>query len=300
MIEQFISFVNENKLGNIITNSSFKELTTIKIGGKIKCLYMPNNIYQLSKAYKYIIKYNIKFMVIGNGSNVLASDNIYEGIIIKLSQLNNIKQINDLEFKVEAGVNSTKLALELANKGYTNYEFISTIPGTIGGMICMNAGAYGKEIKDIIKQVTYLDEVGNLKTKDINQIKTGYRISEFNNNNIIVSSIIKVEHSTNPLLPFEKIKTYKQLRKLNQPVGCLTAGSTFKNISNKKTWELIESVGLRGYQINGAIVSNKHANFLINYHNASFNDMEELIKIIKDKVFKEYNIILECEWVIVK
>lgn len=180
-------------------------------------------------------------------------------------------------------------------------EFLSTIPGTIGGLVFMNAGAYGQEIKDIVQEVTFLDETGNLITKDIKELNMRYRSSIFKNKKaIIIQVMLKLNKLSNNLLPLEKIKTYKQLRKNTQPINNYTAGSTFENPTGIKAGQLIENMGFKGYQVNGAMVSYKHANFLINYRDAKYTDMIELITEIKEKAKKDYNISLVCEWVIVK
>ena len=168
-------------------------------------------------------------------------------------------------------------------------EFLATIPGTIGGLVFMNAGAYGQEIKDIVQEVTFLDELGNLITKNISELNMQYRSSIFKEKKTIITQVmLKLNKLSNNLLPLEKIKTYKQLRKNTE------------NPKGMKAWELIENMGFKGYQINGAMVSYKHANFLINYHNARYIDMIKLIKEIQEKAKNDYDISLVCEWVIVK
>ena len=180
-------------------------------------------------------------------------------------------------------------------------EFLATIPGTIGGLVFMNAGAYGQEIKDIVQEVTFLYELGNLITKNISELNMQYRSSIFKEKKTIITQVmLKLNKLSNNLLPLEKIKTYKQLRKNTQPINNYTAGSTFENPKGMKAWELIENMGFKGYQINGAMVSYKHANFLINYHNARYIDMIKLIKEIQEKAKNDYDISLVCEWVIVK
>ncbi len=300
-MQKFKEYVINNHLGKISENLSFKELTTLKIGGSILCTYYPNSLDSLYQSFKYIKANHLDYFIIGKGSNILANDKVFTKILIKLDSLNKITQLTNDKFLVESGVIGSKFSLEMAKKGYSKMEFLSTIPGTIGGLIYMNAGAYGKEISDIIEEVTYIDSNAKIVTKRKEQLDFSYRKSTFQiEESIIVSAVIKLVKVDSPSLPLELVNTYKQRRRENQPINQNTAGSTFKNLENVKAWELIDLVGYKGLKINDAMVSTKHANFLINLQNAKFIDMIKLINQIKDKVRKVYNLTLECEWVIIE
>lgn len=301
MIKKFIEYVNINHLGKINESLSFKNLTTLKIGGNILCTYYPKNLDSLYHSMKYLKENHIPYFVLGKGSNILASDKTCTKVVIQLDELSKVTQISSEKFLVEAGVIGSKFSFEMAKAGYTKMEFLSTIPGTIGGQIYMNAGAYGKEMADIIEEVTYIDKDGRLKTKKKEELEFGYRSSIFQKtDSIIVSAIFKLVKVQNANLPLELIRTYKQTRREQQPINQNTAGSTFQNFEHIKAWELIDLLGLRGLNINDAAVSNKHANFLVNQKNAKYEDMIELIKVIQEKVKKAYNLDLVCEWVIVE
>lgn len=300
-MQKFKEYVINNHLGKISENLSFKELTTLKIGGSILCTYYPNSLDSLYQSFKYIKANHLDYFIIGKGSNILANDKVFTKILIKLDSLNKITQLTNDKFLVESGVIGSKFSLEMAKKGYSKMEFLSTIPGTIGGLIYMNAGAYGKEISDIIEEVTYIDSNAKIVTKRKEQLDFSYRKSTFQiEESIIVSAVIKLVKVDSPSLPLELVNTYKQRRRENQPINQNTAGSTFKNLENVKAWELIDLIGYKGLKINDAMVSTKHANFLINLQNAKFIDMIKLINQIKDKVRKVYNLTLECEWVIIE
>lgn len=297
----FKEYVKFNHLGKIEEDLSFKDLTTLKIGGKIIFCYFPNSLDSLYQSVKYLLDQNIPFFVLGRGSNILASDEPFTKVLIKLDELNNITQISSDKFLVEAGVIGSKFSFEMAKNGYTKMEFLSTIPGSIGGLIYMNAGAYGTDIASILEEVTYIDKDGKIKTKRKDELELGYRTSIFQKEPaIIVYAIFKLNKTDNAKLPLELIRTYKERRRSEQPINQNTAGSTFKNPNQSKTWELIDALGLRGYTINDASVSMKHANFLINQNNAKYKDMKKLIEEIKQKVKEKYNIDLVCEWVILE
>ena len=299
-IENFIKYVKDNYLGEVFTNLSFKDITTLKIGGHIACLYRPSSLDDLILGYRYICNNNIKYFVIGNGSNILASDKEYQGIVISLKDLNKITQISDNKFIVSCGINSSKFSFELAKLGFTGAEFLSVIPGSIGGAIYMNSGAYGKEMKDIVKEVTFLTENGNLKVIDISEMDFSYRNSIFNKlKGIIVSAIIEVKYSYIKNLAFEKIGTYKKNKKTTQPINLLSAGSTFKNGVDFEAWNVIDNLGYRGYISNNVMVSTAHTNYLVNLGNASFQEMIQLIEKIKKDAKEKMNIDLECEWEII-
>lgn len=301
MIKKFIEYVHINHLGKINESLSFKSLTTLKIGGNILCTYYPKDLDSLYQSMKYLKENHIPYFVLGKGSNILASDKPFTKIVIKLDELSKVTQISSDKFLVEAGVIGSKFSFEMAKAGYTKMEFLATIPGTIGGLIYMNAGSYGKEIANIIEEVTYIDKDCKVRTKRKEELEFGYRSSFFQKiDSVIVSAVIRLVKVQNPNLPLELIRTYKQRRREQQPINQNTAGSTFKNFEHVKAWELIDLLGLKGFKVNDAAVSNKHANFLVNQKNAKYDDMIKLITIIQEKVKKAYNLNLVCEWVIVE
>lgn len=300
-INKFINYVKDNYLGDIFTNYSFKDLTTLKIGGHIACLYKPFTLDDLYVAYRYIIEEKIPYYIIGNGSNILASDKDFEMVVITLKELNKITRISNNKFIVGSGALTSRFAFELAKQGYTKQEFLCVIPGTIGGAIYMNAGAYNSSMEDIICDVTYLTEKGNLVTITKDEMDLKYRSSIFKTiKGIIVSATIELNKAFIKEMPLEKIATYKKNKKDTQPINVLSAGSTFKNIENKKAWQIIDKLGFRGFEYKNVMVSNHHTNFIINKGNATFLDMIELINLIKKESLEKYNINLECEWEIIE
>lgn len=299
IIQKFINYVNNNHLGDINTNTSFKNLTTLKIGGHIACLYLPKSLDDLVVAYRYLLQNKIPYLVIGKGSNILASDRDFMMVVISLKKLTKIIKLTTNLFLVESGISCFKLANFMVNNGY-KVEFLSVIPGSLGGAIYMNAGAYQEEIANIIKEVTYLDESGKLITLFNHDLNFSYRYSIFKEKKgLIVSALIRVDLSNEPHLLKENVLKMWEIKKQTQPLKMLSAGSTFKNGKDYKAWELIADVGYRGYQYNDALVSKMHTNYLINKGKASFLDMITLIKMIQKDVKEKYKIDLECEWEII-
>ena len=266
-------------------NEDMSKYTSFKAGGKARFLIKANQIQDIKDAIKITKEQNIPFLVIGNGSNILFKDGLYNGIIIKV-ELNKL-EINKDKATVSAGVKNAVLAQKLLENELSGFEFAAGIPGTIGGAIRMNAGAYGREIKDILEEVTYLD-YSTLEEKTITNKECDfeYRHSVFcNNKNIILSATFNFNKDEKINIE-EKMNLYAKSRKDNQPLEYPSAGSTFKRGEDFITAKLIDECGLKGYTIGGAQVSEKHAGFIINKDKATSKDIIELIDYVK-KVVKE-------------
>lgn len=266
-------------------NEDMSKYTSFKAGGKARFLIKANQIQDIKDAIKITKEQNIPFLVIGNGSNILFKDGLYNGIIIKV-ELNKL-EINKDKVTVSAGVKNAVLAQKLLENELSGFEFAAGIPGTIGGAIRMNAGAYGGEIKDILEEVTYLD-YSTLEEKTITNKECDfkYRHSVFcNNKNIILSATFNFNKDEKINIQ-EKMNLYAKSRKDNQPLEYPSAGSTFKRGEDFITAKLIDECGLKGYTIGGAQVSEKHAGFIINKDKATSKDIIELIDYVK-KVVKE-------------
>lgn len=288
----FISYVKNNNLGLIELDASLKKYCTLKIGGKCYCIYKPDSINNLIKAYKYILKRKIDYEVIGNGSNLLISDEYHFKIFICLKGLNQVSFKSNAAI-VSSGVMGNVLSKKLSLNQISGLEFLAGIPGTIGGMIYMNAGAWGKSISDVIKSITYLDEFGRVCIMDnIKKHGFGYRKSPFMKRRVlIISCELQLKEDVSSIKLYYD---YLEKKKLTQPLKEKSAGSTFKNPNNLYAWKLInETNTIR--KINDAEISSIHSNFFINKNNATFNDMRELIKRVQDDVFNTHHILLELE-----
>lgn len=280
-------------IGEVYENVDLKKYTTYKVGETANILALPNNIENLIKLLKYLNKNNIKHKIIGNGSNLIFLGN-YNGVLIKLEKINNIT-INETIVKAEAGISLIHLALKCSKLGLTGLEFASGIPGTIGGAIYMNAGAYNENMENIVRKVKILDENYNIKELSKEQLNFDYRTSIFQNKNYICLEIELELKKGNTEEILDLIEKRKQKRIASQPLDYPSAGSVFRNPPNESAWKLIEGIGYKGKIIGGAKVSEKHANFIINIGSATGKDIKKLIEEIKTKVKEKYNIELKEE-----
>lgn len=261
----------------VINDGYIKDYTTYKLSGKIKKLVIVDNIEELID----VLKKNKKRKIIGNGSNLIISES-YSGTLIKLN-FNNIK-INGNKVVAGAGCLLPKISRKCASLGLSGLEFACGIPASIGGAICMNAGCYGENISMVVDRVKVLDENLNVIYLDKDELKFGYRDSIFKHRNLIcLECELKLKYNDSDLI-FEKMKRITENRRDKQPIEYPSAGSVFKNPSGQSAGEVIEKAGFKGYCVNDACVSLKHANFIINKGNASAEDVINLINIIKDKV----------------
>lgn len=281
----------------IIFDEPMKNHTSFKIGGKADLFIKVETIDELIMAVKYAKEKNIPITIIGNGSNLLVSDKGIRGLVIKIDiqDLKIEKLENHIEITVGAGYKIMALGIKLKKEEISGLEELAGIPGTIGGAIYMNAGAYGKEIKDIIISTKCMDLEGNIYELSKEEQEFSYRSSIFNKNNyIILETKLKLEYGNHQKIQ-EKMNGYLAQRKEKQPLEYPSAGSSFKRKEGIMTAKLIDECGLKGYQIGGAKVSEKHSGFIVNYNNATAKDVVNLIKYIKEKVYEKYGIRIEEE-----
>lgn len=294
-MNNFILELEKLNLGKIEKDISLSTLTTYKTGGIAKLVVYPNNINNLKQLLKLIHKHNIKYFILGKGSNTLFSDKEFNGVIIKLDKLNNF-EIKGTEIYVESGMILSKLVQASIKNELTGLEFAIGIPGTIGGAIYMNAGAYGNNMSNIVKSVIVLDEKLQIEEIPLEKLKFDYRYSIFqaNKNLICVAANIKLEHGNHDEIA-SKIKENLLKRKNSQPLEYPSAGSVFRNPEGNYAGKIIEELGLKGKNIGGAEISTKHANFIINKNNASSSDILNLIKLVQKEVKDKYKIDLKLE-----
>lgn len=278
----------------IIKNEIMSKHTSFKVGGPVDLFITVETIEQLKDTIKILKHQNIEYKVIGNGSNLLVKDEGYRGAIIKPS-FNSIEIKEDI-VEVGAGVKNGMLAQKLLQKELTGFEFAAGIPGTIGGAMVMNAGAHGREMKDIVDAVTYYncenDEIETIKKEECN---FEYRNSKFKNSNVIIIKAILKLQKGNSIEIKQKMDEYKQFRIEKQPIEYPSAGSTFKRGADFITAKLIDEAGLKGYTIGGAQVSEKHAGFIINKNNATATDIINLIEEVQKIVYEKFNKKIELE-----
>ena len=288
-----------NEYGEVLENVSLKNYNTYKIGGIAKFLVKPFDIDNLIKLIHYLNDNNLKYLVLGSGSNIILPDEDYDGCIILLSILRGIDIVNNV-VSVEAGISLNLLIMTLINNSLGGLENLYGIPGTLGGAIRGNAGCHGSMISDYIENVTYLEN-GEIKTITKEECNFIYRNSIFKNDfkKIILSATFKLENKDKSIM--NNIIKENQKKRLNtQPLEYPNAGSVFRNPINIPAGKLIEDSGLMNYHINDAYVSDKHANFIINKGNATSKDILELIDQIKLTVKERFDIELVLEQEIIK
>ena len=284
------------EFGNVKENISLKNYNTYKIGGNAKYLVEPFDVDSLKKLINHLKANKIKYFILGAGSNVILDDNDFNGVIIKLTHLNKV-DIKDNYVYAEAGIMLPVLSRQVIKEGLQGLEWACGIPGTLGGSIVGNAGAYKECIFDYVDKVDVLDEENNIKTIDKKDIKYDYRYSSFKDNKklIIIGAYLSLNEGNKDELE-EIVKRRMQKRMETQPLEYPSAGSVFRNPENDFAGRIIEEdIKFKGKQVGGAKVSEKHANFIINYDNATAKDIKKLISLIKEKVEEKDHIKLIIE-----
>ena len=275
---------------NLYYDEPMVKHTSFKIGGPADAFIKVDNLEELKETLDLSKKNQIPLTIIGNGSNILVTDKGIRGITAKLNLKDiEIKNENNKQIiKVEAGVPVGLLAQKLLKEEITGFEELSGIPGTIGGAVIMNAGAHGKELKDILKKVTAMDYNGNIHEFTNEECQFSYRNSRFQKEKyIILQATLELEKGNSTEIK-EKMDEYMQFRKEKQPIEYPNAGSTFKRGEDFVTAKLIDEAGLKGYKIGGAQVSEKHAGFIVNVDNATAKDVIELTDYIKEKIEEKF------------
>ncbi len=281
-----------------VNNAKIKQYTTYKLEGEIKTIYFPENILELKELINKLKSNNTRYKILGNGSNLIISSS-YDGVLIKLSKFDKLDIVNNI-VRVGSGYNLSKLALKCAENNLSGLEFTFGIPATVGGAIYQNAGAYGFDMASVFKEALVLDEFGDIFTLSKDEMEFGYRDSILKHKNYIC---LEVTFELKMCLYDEimlKMKNNFNSRKEKQPLDYPSAGSVFRNPLNLSAGRLIEEASLKGYKVGDAMVSLKHANFIVNLGCANAENVIKLIKIIQDKVKDETGILLELEQEILK
>ena len=280
--------------GEYHDDKSFKSLTTLKMGGHIRHFVVPNDVDDLKAIVAFLKNNRVNFKVLGNGSNLVCGESEYDGVVISLKNICAYEIHND-EVYAEAGVLAPALANVLAKQGLSCLEFASGIPGSIGGLVYMNAGAYKSSMADIVKEVLVLkdDELIWLNNDELN---FSYRHSIFHDHPrwVVVAAKLKLERKPSEIIE-ELMADRLRRRKETQPLDIPSAGSCFRNPDDTFAWKLIDGIGYRGYAINDVLVSEKHSNFIVNNGNGTADDYLNIAYQIQDKVKEKYGIKLVME-----
>lgn len=296
MLNMYKNVISALEPQKIKYNELMKNHTTFRIGGPADLLVLPESIDDLQKIIKICKKDNIDYIIIGMGSNILVSDSGYRGVVIKLASQFKKCQINFEMIESEAGIRLAELAKKAAADSLSGLEFSEGIPGSLGGGIFMNAGAYGAEIQDVITEVKAVNPAdGSIHVFQKEDLNFGYRHSVFQKNGFIIYSARLALKKGNRDEIYALMKTYSSSRREKQPLEYPSAGSTFKRPEGHYVGPMIQELGLKGFAIGDAQVSEKHAGFIINRGNATAQDVVNLIKYIQQKIYEKYQIKLEPE-----
>ena len=288
-------FIEKNKIGKMLHDVDMKKYTSYRSGGKARLMVFPKNERMLIKLLKYLRENKIKNKILGNGSNTLFSDEVYEGVIVKLDAFNKVT-FNGTKVVCGSGANLIQVSAMALKKGLTGLEFASGIPGTIGGAVYMNAGAYKSDMGYIVESVKVITdklEVIKLTNKEMD---FHYRTSFLQKHPkyVCIEATIKLQKGDRAVMQ-EVVDDRRKRRLESQPLEYPSCGSVFRNPPDLFAGKLIEDLGLKGYRIGGAMVSEKHANFIINYDHATSEDIHSLILYVQSEVKKKYDIDLKIE-----
>lgn len=289
-MKEIINEIKKHEYGKILSDVSLKDYTTYKVGGICRYMVFPKNIDSLVEIIRLLKKNKIKHMVLGKGSNVLFSDNIYDGIIIKLDSFDSI-QWRENKLIVGAGVSLMKVALMAVRKGLSGLEFATGIPGSVGGAVYMNAGAYKSDMGYVVSSIKVLTPKLRVITMVNKELEFHYRTSFLKTHPgyICLEATIKLKPGNREEIE-ELVQERKKRRLETQPLEYPSAGSVFRNPEGLFAGKLIEDLGYKGLIKGGAMISDKHANFIINYDHASAQDIKDLIEFAKEEVKEKNNI----------
>jgi len=293
-IESQIKNLEKEISGTISFNEDLSKFSWFNLGGPAKVIFRPKNLKELSFFLKKI-SYSNSIKVLGAGSNTLIRDGGFDGIIIKLGKpFSHISLFDDNTIITGTPILDKKISLFALENSISGFEFLSCIPGTIGGAIRMNSGCYGEDISKILVSVQAIDFQGNIKIIKSSDIKFSYRNTNLDKNLIFISATFKGKKANKTYIK-KKIDKFVSDKKKSQPSKIKTCGSTFKNPKNEKAWKLIKDSGCVKMSVGDAEISEKHCNFFVNRGNAKSEDLEKLIYNVRDKVLEKKGIKLELE-----
>lgn len=280
---------------NIFVHEPMSKHTSFKTGGYTDYLVLPESKEQLKNIMDIVLKNKIPYYIMGNGTNLLVTDEGFHGVIIQIYSKMCHVLVEDEIVEAKAGALLSVIASKALENNLTGFEFASGIPGTLGGAICMNAGAYDGEMKDILICAEVMTPEGEIKTLSAQELKLSYRHSIIPENNFVVlSGKIKLKKGNEKEIK-EKMLDFSNRRREKQPLTYPSAGSTFKRPEGYFAGKLISDSGLKGYRIGGAQVSEKHAGFIINENNATAKDILDLIQYCQKTVYEKFHVTLNTE-----
>lgn len=295
-MDHYIETIKELNVGRVEEFASLKKYTSYHVGGTARAIVFPKNTEGLVTLMRYLRENNILYKVLGKGSNVLFSEKNYNGVIIKLDDFDEITFFGRNKVRAGAGASLIKLSTMAAKRGLTGLEFASGIPGSVGGSVFMNAGAYGSDMGYIVERVKVLTPDLKIIHLENREMDFHYRSSilQKHRDYICLEVVISLQKGNREAIE-EVIRDRRERRLESQPLEYPSGGSVFRNPEGTSAWKLIDGVGLKGRVQGGAMVSDKHANFVVNNNGGTADDVKFLIDLCHDKVLEEYGIDLKCE-----
>lgn len=293
--KSLLDILGEKNRENIKLDEPMKKHISFRVGGPADILVKPSTEEQIKDIIKLLKKENVDYLIIGNGSNLIVKDGGIRGVVIEISNTFNNFEINETTVNIQSGALLSLVGKAVLKEELKGFEFAAGIPGTLGGALAMNAGAYGGEMKDIVKLVRLMDTNGDIFEFTNEQMEFGYRKSILSRTDyIVLSAVIQLERGN-----YDKIKEtmsdFTQRRVTKQPLSLPSAGSTFKRPVGNFAGKLIEDSGLKGLTLRGAQVSEKHSGFVVNIGNAKAKDLLDLMYIVKSTVYAKFGVQLEEE-----
>lgn len=272
-----------------------KNHTSFRVGGPADLMLLPKSVEELRQTLQLLGNHNLPVYIMGNGSNLLVRDGGLRGAVIKLGDNFSDVSVKGTELWAQAGISLAKLAHVAWQAGLAGLEFASGIPGTLGGAVAMNAGAYGREMAGVIQQVTCCDPDGNLHIFSLQELELGYRTSRVRRDGYLVLEVVLQLESEDPQVIKGKMDELNHLRREKQPLNFASAGSTFKRPPGYYAGKLIDEAGLRGFTVGQAQVAEKHCGFIINRGAATASEILELINVVQQRVWEKFQVRLELE-----
>ena len=280
---------------SVLLDEPMKKHTTFRIGGPSDYFVLPKNIEEVKGVIALCKEKEVPFYILGNGSNLLVSDDGFRGVIIQLYKNMSHIEVEGNAIRAQVGALLSKIAAEALQNGLTGFEFASGIPGTLGGAVVMNAGAYGGEMKDVLTEVTALTQDGEVKVLKKEELDLGYRTSVVGKKGYIALEAVVELQKGNPDEIKATMDDLKERRTTKQPLEYPSAGSTFKRPEGYFAGKLIQDTGLRGFSVGGAQISEKHCGFVINKDHSTAKDIAELMREVSDRVEAKFGVPLEPE-----
>ena len=290
--QQFCELLGEER---VLVEEPMDRHTTFRIGGPADYFLIPETYEQIQKILEICRREELPYFILGNGSNLLVSDQGYRGVIIQTFRNFSGVTVDGNKIRAASGALLSAIAAAAKNASLTGFEFAGGIPGTLGGAVVMNAGAYGGEMKDVLEEVTVMDQEGQIRILKVDELEMGYRTSIIKKTGyLVLEAVIALEPGDQERIK-ERMRELTEQRTSKQPLEYPSAGSTFKRPEGYFAGKLIMDCGLRGYRVGGAQVSEKHCGFVINTGGATAQDVRTLMQNVSDKVFEKYGVTLEPE-----